>query len=288
MKVIVTGADGQLGRSLQDQVPDGVELLALNRSQFDITSDNAIADIFQEHKPDAIINAAAYTAVDKAEVEEDNAREINATAVKKLAATCQENDAFLIHVSTDYVFDGRSNLPYTETDQINPINSYGRTKAEGEKAIIRSGAKFAILRTSWVFSEYGSNFLKTMLKLGTEQDKLNIVQDQMGAPTYTGDIAGAIYCLLEKRDKINGEIFHFSGDQITSWADYAKFIFKVAFEAEKIPHRVFVKGINAEEYPTASERPKNSVLNCKKIKDLCDINASDWHKAVTEIIQNKL
>ncbi len=287
MKVIITGANGQLGTSLQEHVPGDVEVVALGSDEFDITSDRKIEEIFKTHKPDVVINTAAYTSVDKAEVEEERAREVNALAVKKLAAACRDNNVFLVHISTDYVFDGLASLPYKEADPINPINIYGKTKAEGEQAIIRSGAKYAIIRTSWVFSEFGTNFLKTMMRFGETKDRLNIVSDQMGAPTYAGDIADVIYTILQKQDTIDHEIFHFTGDQITSWADYAKFIFKTAFEADKIPRRVFVKGISADEYPTAAKRPKNSVMDCKKIKDLCDINASDWQSAVKKIITEK-
>ncbi len=287
MKVLITGANGQVGRSLQDRAPAGMELIPMSADKLDITSAESIESAFKEHSPDVLINAAAYTAVDKAEVEEEDARAANALGPKLLANACSENGTFFIHISTDYVFDGEASLPYKETDPINPINIYGKSKAEGEQAIIRTGAKYAIVRTSWVFSEYGKNFLITMLGLGAQQQKLNIVYDQMGAPTYAGDIADAIYAIIEHKDKIEHEIFHFTGNQITSWMDFAKFIFKIAFEAGKLPRRVFVKGITSDEYPTVSKRPKNSVMDCKKIKDLCGINASDWQAATIKIIRGR-
>lgn len=286
MKVLVAGANGQVGRSLQARVPNGIDLVALPSTQLDITSQASISKAFKEHKPAVLINAAAYTAVDKAEVEEEEARAANASGPKLLAQACKENNTFFVHISTDYVFDGNADLPYKETDPINPINIYGKTKAEGEQAIMRSGARYAILRTSWVFSEYGKNFLKTMVQLGQQQTRLNIVFDQMGAPTYAGHIADAIYTIIKNKDKIESEIFHFTGNQITSWMDFAKFIFKTGFENGKLRHRVFVKGITSEEYPTASKRPKNSVMDCKKIKDLCGIDASDWQAAVKEVVDN--
>lgn len=285
MKILVTGANGQVGRSLQARVPNGIDLVALTSDQLNITSDVNIKLVLEEHKPDVVINAAAYTAVDKAEVEEEDARAVNALGPKLLADACKENNAFLVHISTDYVFNGEANLPYRETDPINPINLYGKSKAEGEQAVMRSGARYAILRTSWVFSEYGKNFLKTMLTLGQQQSKLNIVSDQMGAPTYAGHIADAIYDIIANKDKIDHEIFHFTGNQITSWMDFAKFIFKTAYETGKLSRRVFVKGITSDEYPTASKRPKNSVMDCKKIKNLCGIEASDWQAAVKEIVE---
>lgn len=286
MKVLITGANGQVGRSLQARVPAGIELVALNSQELNITSEASIAQAFNVYKPDVLINAAAYTAVDKAEVEEDAARAVNALGPKLLAETCNKNGAFFVHISTDYVFDGEASLPYKETDPINPINAYGRSKAEGEQAVMRSDVQFAILRTSWVFSEYGKNFLKTMLQLGAQKARLNIVSDQMGAPTYAGHIAEAIFTIIKKRDKIEHEIFHFSGNHITSWMDFAKYIFKIAYESGKLKNRVFVKGITSDEYPTASKRPKNSVMDCKKIKDLCGINASDWQAAVKEVVEN--
>lgn len=286
MKVLLTGANGQVGRSLQARTPSDIDLIALGSDKLNITSISSINSAFSEFQPDVVINAAAYTAVDKAEVEEDDARAVNALGPKLLAQACKDNGAFFVHISTDYVFDGEGNLPYKETDPVNPINIYGKSKAEGEQAIIRIDMHYAIIRTSWVFSEYGKNFLKTMMQLGTERTRLNIVADQMGAPTYAGDIADAIYAIINNKDKFRQEIFHYTGDQITSWMDFAKYIFKIAYESGKLQNRVFVKGITSEEYPTASKRPKNSVLDCKKIKDLCDINASNWQAAVIKIIKS--
>ncbi len=286
MKVLLTGANGQVGRSLQVRAPSDIDLIALGSDKLNITSISSINNAFSEYKPDVVINAAAYTAVDKAEIEEDDARAVNALGPKLLVEACKDNGAFFVHISTDYVFDGEATLPYKETDPVNPINIYGKSKAEGEQAIIRSDAHYIILRTSWVFSEYGKNFLKTMMQLGAQKDRLNIVADQMGAPTYAGDIADAIYTIIRNKDKFRQEIFHYTGDQITSWMDFAKYIFKIAYESGKLQKRVFVKGITSEEYPTASKRPKNSVLDCKKIKDLCDINASNWQAAVIKIIKS--
>ncbi|HRW29594.1 MAG TPA: dTDP-4-dehydrorhamnose reductase [Emcibacteraceae bacterium] len=256
----------------------------MNSKEFDITDPAKTDEIFEKYKPDVVINAAAYTAVDKAEEEEQKARAVNALAVKFLSEKCRQKNAFLIHISTDYVFDGKSATPYNETDKINPINIYGKTKAEGEQAIIRSKAHYAILRTSWVFSEFGSNFFKTMMKIGADKKHLKVVSDQIGAPTYSGDIATAISALIEHKDDISGDIFHFCGDEITNWADFARFIFNEAFEQGKLPHSVEIEDILSKDYKVAAKRPKNSVLDCKKINTLCDIKLSDWRGAVRKIL----
>ncbi len=284
MKVLLTGAGGQLGESIVASAPDDWQLIALPSAEYDITNSNRTEEIFKEHAPEIVINAAAYTSVDKAEEEEQLARAINAAAVKNLAVKCKETNAFLVHISTDYVFDGTSNRPYKEDDTINPMNIYGKTKAEGEKNILRSGADFVIIRTSWVFSEYGSNFLKSMLKLGKNKLNLKIVSDQMGAPTYAGDIAKVIKLLIENKDKSNKEIYHFTGDQITSWADFANIIFEIALSEGKLIRPVAIEGITTEQYGAPAPRPKNSVLDCRKIKKLSDIKLSDWRGATKKII----
>ncbi|HPF47143.1 MAG: dTDP-4-dehydrorhamnose reductase [Alphaproteobacteria bacterium] len=284
MKILLTGADGQLGHSIRKNPPTEGQMISLNSKEFDITDPAKTDEIFEKYKPDVVINAAAYTAVDKAEEEEQKARAVNALAVKFLSEKCRQKNAFLIHISTDYVFDGKSATPYNETDKINPINIYGKTKAEGEQAIIRSKAHYAILRTSWVFSEFGSNFFKTMMKIGADKKHLKVVSDQIGAPTYSGDIATAISALIEHKDDISGDIFHFCGDEITNWADFARFIFNEAFEQGKLPHSVEIEDILSKDYKVAAKRPKNSVLDCKKINTLCDIKLSDWRGAVRKIL----
>lgn len=285
MKILLTGANGQLGKSFQERVPKEFELIALGSKELDITDLKQISKVFDEHNPDFVANAAAYTAVDQAEKEPDEARNINALGVKYLAEICAIKNIKLIHVSTDYVFDGTSNLPYSEDTDINPINIYGKTKAEGEQAVVRSGADYVILRTAWVFSEHGSNFLKTMMRLGADNEKLNIVSDQMGCPTYAGDITDAIITVIKAGHKKN-EILHYGGDQSTSWAGFAKFIFDTAFNEGKLPHKVDVRFIKTEEYPTPAARPKNSILNSKKIIDGYGIRASNWQSAVKTIIKN--
>lgn len=284
MKVLLTGAGGQLGKSIMARAPDHWQLIALSSTEFDITNSDSIEEMFKKHTPDIVINTAAYTAVDKAEEEEQQARAVNAVAVKNLAVKCKETAAFLVHISTDYVFDGSSNRPYKEDDIINPLNIYGKTKAEGENNILRSGADFVIIRTSWVFSEYGTNFLKSMLALAKNRDSLKIVSDQMGAPTYAGDIAEAVKLVIEHREKSNKEIYHYCGDQITTWADFANTIFEIAQNQGKIYKPVIIEGITTEQYGAAATRPINSSLDCRKIKKLQGIKLSDWRAAIQKII----
>ena len=286
MKVLLTGAAGQLGKSIVERAPKGWSLITFSSDELNITKPAQVDKELALHEPDVVINAAAYTAVDHAESDEIKAREINGRALKYLGVKCAELDALLVHVSTDYVFDGRASLPYRETDPINPLNIYGKTKAEGEQAVMRSGAGYIIIRTSWVFSEYGNNFLKTMMRLGSERQTLNVVSDQMGAPTYAGDIATVIIKLLQDQNISRNEIYHYCGDQITSWADFAKFIFDSAFENGKLPYQVLVNNITTDAFDAAAPRPKNSVLDCRKIKDFSDISLSDWQGAVRKIIND--
>ncbi len=286
MKVLLTGAGGQLGKCIIDRVPDTWKFVALTSSEFDITSKEQADEIFKKHNPDIIINAAAYTAVDKAENDEEITRMVNATAVKKLTKLCKNNEALFIHISTDYVFDGESAVSYVEDDPINPINIYGKTKAEGELAIGRSGCDYFIIRTSWVFSEYGQNFLKTMMTLAQDNQNINIISDQIGCPTYAGDIADCIISIINSKNTANNETLHFAGGQVTSWADYGKCIFDLALKAKKIPHAVEVTPITTDQYPAAAQRPKNSVLNCSKINSLYGVSPSDWKGALAKLMQS--
>jgi dTDP-4-dehydrorhamnose reductase len=287
MKILVLGCKGQLGRCLNDQLTNtDHDVIYTSREQIDIAEFEVTKNQILKASPDLIINATAYTAVDKAEEDQKTANLINHLAVKNIADICNQLECWLIHVSTDYVFDGDSRVPYRENDQVNPQSAYGETKLNGELAIQASSCKHIILRTSWVFSEYGNNFLKTMLRLGAELDELNIVGDQVGCPTYAQDIAKTIvailpYLLHEKN--IQG-IYHYCGDKQCSWYDFAKFIFSEASHLNyKIPN--LVKPINTVDYQTIAVRPAYSVLDCSKIKHYFGINNSNWMvgvKAVTK------
>jgi dTDP-4-dehydrorhamnose reductase len=286
MNILVLGSKGQLGRCLDDQLANtGYEAVYASREQIDIADFEVAKSKILEISPDVVINAAAYTAVDEAEEDREQADVINHLAVASIADICQQLDCWLIHVSTDYVFDGTSSLPYKEDDQTNAIGVYGITKLNGELAIQSSGCKHIIIRTAWVFSEYGNNFLKTMVRLGSERDELSVVGDQFGCPTYAQDIARSIVEILPQLNpqKDNG-LYHYCGDQPCSWYSFAKFIFnEVKLLDHKIPHSV--KSINTVDYPTPAFRPAYSVLDCAKINSNFGITSSDWQFGVKKVVK---
>lgn len=267
MKVLLTGASGQLGRCVQDVFPKEWQLFAFNSQELDITSLEQVEVVFEDIKPDAVINAAAYTKVDQAESEADLAFRVNAAGVYHLALCSKKHGSRLIHISTDYVFDGTKREPYTEIDPINPINVYGQSKLAGENLALATHINTLILRTSWVFSEYGNNFLKTMLRIGKNNPELRIVSDQIGTPTYAGDIANAIIHLLKNHREERG-ILNISGKDICSWAEFAKLIFQVTSQATPQYPVPNVTEILTEEYPTAARRPLYSVLSRSRAIDL--------------------
>lgn len=288
-RVLVTGKNGQLGQSLQKLVEDsslsfgmiaGVEFTFVGRDELDLTCSESIGAFFNNQRFDAIINCAAYTAVDKAESEPELADQINHIAVAQLAEIAKQQAIPLIHISTDYVFNGQGFMPYVETDSTDPQNVYGLTKLKGEESILASGCTGAIIRTSWVYSEFGSNFVKTMLRLGKERDSLNVIFDQVGSPTYATDLANAILkllCHLERsvgstintqdssplaRNDGGMEIYHFSNEGVCSWYDFSKAIFECsAINCEVNP-------IETKDYRTPAKRPHYSLMNKAKIKQI--------------------
>lgn len=268
MKILLTGANGQLGRCLHDrlQLNNEFDFLALGRNELDITDALQVEKTLADIQPDIVINAAAYTAVDKAESEPGIASVINEQGAKNLARSCDKHGSALIHVSTDYVFDGRASQPYKETDETSPVGTYGKTKLAGEQVIASLCPRHIILRTAWVYSEYGQNFVKTMLRLANTRDELNVVEDQLGCPTYAGDIAEAILkiCQVLPTEPDWG-IYHYVGATQCSWAEFARMIFAEARQADVLQKVIQVNGIPTSEYPTPAERPKYSVLDCKKI-----------------------
>jgi dTDP-4-dehydrorhamnose reductase len=285
MKILVLGCKGQLGRCLNDQlVNTDHEVIYTSREQIDIADFEVTKIKILEFFPDLIINATAYTAVDKAEEDQKTANLINHLAVKNIADICNQLECWLIHVSTDYVFDGNSKVPYKEDDETNPQGAYGETKLKGELAVQASGCKHIIIRTAWVFSEYGNNFLKTMLRLGAGRDKLSIVSDQIGCPTYAQDIAKAIKIILPQLNKNSVQgVYHFCGDQSSTWYEFATLIFEVASEkGHKIPK--FLNAIKTSEFPTSAQRPKYSVLDCGKIATIFGVTSSNWKKSISYIL----
>jgi dTDP-4-dehydrorhamnose reductase len=282
MKVLLTGANGQLGHCFKDIFPSDWQLLATDSQQLDITDGLVVDNFVALHRPDAIVNAAAYTAVDKAEDEYELAYKVNAVGPKNLAAAAKKYHAKLVHVSTDYVFDGTKRSPYLEDDLTNPVNVYGETKRAGELSVLDNYSSAIVIRTSWVFSEYGNNFVKTMLKLSQTRPELTIIDDQLGCPTYAGDIAKTILEML--MNDIQGGIYHYCGDEYVSWFQFASKIFAAAHELNLMTNsNVMIKPILTSEYQTKAIRPLYSVLNMDKIKQL-DIKAPDWEKALIDVI----
>jgi dTDP-4-dehydrorhamnose reductase len=283
MKVLVTGSNGQLGseiRELSASYPQ-YEFLFTDFPELDITDSKLVLAYFQQFKPDFVINCAAYTAVDKAETDETTAMSINCLGVENLAKACKEINARFIHVSTDYVFDGSQSIPYSETDPVNPIGKYGFTKLKGEEAVLQVAPDAWIVRTSWLYSSYGANFVKTMLRLGNERSELKIVFDQVGSPTYAADLAKFILISLDKPLTKGVEVFHFSNEGVASWYDFARKIMQIANLSCK------VLPIKSSEYPSLVKRPNYSVLDKSKIKKALDIEIPHWEDSLT-ICMNKL
>ena len=286
MKILVLGSKGQLGQCLNDQLAiTEHEVVYTSRGQIDIADFKETNAQILKISPDIVINATAYTAVDRAEEEYEAADLINHRAMANIASTCSQLDCWLIHISTDYVFDGNSEVPYKEDSPTNPQGVYGNSKLKGEAAIQASDCKYLIIRTAWVYSEYGNNFLKTMLRLGGDHDELSIVGDQIGCPTYAQDIAKSIVSILFFLD-VKGSssgIYHYCGDEPLSWYDFAHNIFLEAEEQElKTPS--FIKSITTADYLTPAVRPAYSVLDCSKIESCFDVTRSDLRDGIKIVI----
>ena len=286
MKLLITGANGQLGRCLQDRCKQfGFETIAVNRESLDITDKQAVEYFVNKHKPAVIINAAAYTAVDKAEKDTKAAEAVNALAVGYLAAAADQVDAIFLHVSTDYVFDGEALQPYRETNPVAPLGIYGETKLAGE-VVATTAKKHFILRTAWVFSEYGQNFLKTMLRLANERDSLSIVSDQIGTPTYAGDLAEALLILASSNHSYEDYgIYHFNGGRTCTWFDFAEAIFDKAVSKKLLVKKPELSKILTKDYPTPAKRPRYSVLNGNKLNKTFKIGSGNWESAINMILK---
>ncbi|WP_207062863.1 dTDP-4-dehydrorhamnose reductase [Motiliproteus sp. SC1-56] len=283
MRILVTGAQGQLGRCLQDALAESAhDWRALGRSALDIADSASVARAIEGFAPDVVINAAAYTAVDRAETEVDAACRINAEGPAHLARACQTHGARLIHVSTDYVFDGDAERPYREEDTTRPLGVYGASKLAGERAVAEACTQHLIVRVAWVFSEYGNNFLKTMLRLGAERDSLGIVDDQQGTPTYAGDLARALVRLTEVNK--GWGTYHFSGGRPVSWYRFAEAIFQEAARQGKLERVPTLNPITTEEFPTPAARPAWSVLDGSQLQSVFGIGQGDWEQALAKVI----
>jgi dTDP-4-dehydrorhamnose reductase len=293
MKILLTGKDGQVGFALHKKLASIGEVIATNRNELNLENSDAIRIFIEKIKPDMIINAAAYTEVDKAESEIELARKVNAEVPKILSEKASELNIPIIHFSTDYVFDGLKNEPYMETDQANPQSVYGQTKWEGEEAI-RNHKKHIILRISWVFSSHGENFLKTILKLIQEKSSLNIVNDQKGMPTSADTIANATYqivkMILQNPNFEDFGTYHFASEGNTNWYQYACFITDeaIGLGLKTTMTSQDIKPITTDAYPTLAKRPMNSRLSTTKIKKTFMLELPSWKAEVATVLKSAL
>ena len=282
MKILITGANGQLGRELQHIVPASWSVVAVNSSDCNITDHTSVARLIEQVRPDAVVNCAAYTAVDHAESEREKADAVNWLAVENLAHVAKAEDVALVHISTDYVFDGTSCTPYRESDPTAPINHYGEGKLRGEQAIAESGCRGVIIRTQWLYSPEGKNFVKTMLRLAEQQREVRVVADQYGSPTAADDLAAAIMQILPEvvaDHTLRGEVFHFASAGEATWCEFTEEIFRVA-ECD-----CRAVAITTNDYPTAARRPRNSVLDCSKIGNRFGVTLPDWRESLRRNIE---
>ena len=270
--LLITGGNGQLGTELSRLLPNAIRT---DVNDLDITNENAVKRFVESNKIDTIVNCAAYTAVDKAEDDVDLATKINVVGPENLAKT----GAKIIHISTDYVFDGTNHRPYTPDDAPKPISVYGKTKLAGEESVLWHARNAVIIRTAWLYSPYGNNFVKTMRKLGAEKKSINVVADQIGSPTYAGDLADAIVKILPQINEKNSGIYHFTNMGVCSWYDFAREIM------EQSGLKCAVNPINSDEYPTRAKRPYYSVLDKSKIKQSFGISIDHWKVGLIKCIK---
>lgn len=280
VKILVTGANGQLGKELKQlsSTFPQFEFQFLSREDLPIHHFELVRNFFNAYHPNYLINCAAYTAVDRAESEKELAFQVNGEAVGVLAAVCKEKSCRFIHISTDYVFDGTATVPYKEDHPVNPQSVYGASKLEGEQQAFRFNPDSIVIRTSWVYSEFGKNFVKTMLKLMQEREELNVVSDQVGSPTYAADLAAAILHIISS-GKWKGGIYHYSNEGVISWYDFA-----VAIK-ELSGFTCVVNPIPTLQYPTPAKRPAYSVLDKSKIMATFDLPIPDWKKSLATCLE---
>lgn len=284
VKIIVTGANGQLGMEFKSlDIPTNYHFTFLTSSELDISNRSEVFSYFKEHHVDVIFNCAAYTKVDLAESEKTKAYDVNANGIKNIL-DAMPNDCLLIHYSTDYVYQAKSGIAIKETEATNPINIYAASKLAGDHHVLNSDKKAIVIRTSWVYSSYGHNFVKTMLRLADQHSKLRIVNDQIGSPTYARDLATNSIKILEKLLQSNynetlNKVYHYSNSGVISWFDFANEIFT---QSQKDIH---TEGIPSSEYPTPASRPSWSVLNCDLIQEVFDVEYIEWKKSLAECIK---
>ncbi len=282
LRVLLFGHDGQLGTALRRTAPSGLEWVAPDWREADFTDPEGLRGWFRE-RPDVVVNAAAYTDVDRAEDEEDVARLVNAEAPRVLAEEAARCGAALVHVSTDYVFPGEGDRPLREDDPTGPLGAYGRTKLAGERAVLESDARAVVLRTSWLYSPHGRNFVKTMLAAGRERPELAVVADQWGCPTAADDLARAVWTVVARGLEPAG-LFHFAGAGATTWHAFAEAVFE---EARRLGHVLAVERVRpiaTEEWPTPARRPRWSVLDCSRIREAHGIEPPPWRDSLRRVV----
>lgn len=292
MKILVTGSTGQVGHEFTLLAQNSQhDILCFDRQRLDITDAAQVNEVMHREQPQLVINCAAYTAVDKAESETDQAFAINATGPEYLAKACRDINAALIHISTDYVFAGDTLSPYKESDPTGPTGVYGESKLAGEQAIARELEQHIILRTAWVFGAHGNNFVKTMLLLGDERDELGVVADQWGAPTSAAGIAACCLAIAEAIDEKDGGeipwgIYHFSGAPYTSWHGFAEQIFATSVDIGLLKNAPKLNAISSDQFPTPAKRPANSRLNCDKLFKAFEIHSDDWNTSLENVLKS--
>jgi len=288
MKLLVTGARGQVGSEIINICNHSVlPYVATGSDDLDITDEDAVSEMVLREQPTAIINAAAYTAVDRAELEPEQAYAINRDGAINLAKACARANIPLLHISTDYVFDGTKHEAYTEQDVPNPTGVYGESKLEGEQAVRDNLEQHYILRVAWVFGASGQNFVRTMLRLGRERSELRVVADQLGGPTWDGDIANTLLQIAmryHEQQPIPWGTYHYTGKPLVSWNEFASSIFDHAQQQGLIDQIPEITAITTVEYPTPAQRPKNSMLNCDKITAALDIQQPDWRDGLKDVL----
>ena len=288
MTVLITGAAGQLGTELcLRSKARAHDIVAVNHNELDVTNESSINALVAQVKPAVIINAAAYTAVDRAETDSATAFAVNRDGPLYLARACAKADIPLLHISTDYVFDGKKSVPYLETDIPNPQGVYGQSKLEGEIAVASALDKYITLRTAWVFSATGHNFVRTILRLAKERDELSVVADQTGAPTWAGDIAEVLLEIVNRIHQgkaVTWGLYHYTGSPATTWHAFAVAICEQAFALDMLEKKPIIKPISTSEYPTPASRPQNSVLACAHIQKELRIPQADWRIGLKQIL----
>ncbi len=282
MKILVTGANGQLATEISQQKNSAVDIISYTHKECDICDIHSIMQLIKTHQPDWLVNCAAYTAVDLAEQNQEQAFATNEQGVQNLAIACKKYNIPLLHISTDYVFSGEQQQPYVEHDDCQPLSVYGKSKLAGEQALQATWVKHIIFRTGWVYGHYGKNFMKTMCRLAQQQSELTVVSDQYGGPTSTIDITRAIMTIINASEHQWG-IYHFANQGKTNWYDFAKAIIKLDAIKQQYTMPILTP-VTTKEFPTAATRPKNTLLNCAKIQKNFGIIAQPWQQALAEVL----